>query len=214
MTADMTADTAADMTGDVTWDVTADGADAEADGADTADSVDPLVMGVRDRWEKQGLRGGPWPFMTICAVGRLNQLLKKALDTELKRLDLTRTGYFLLTTLALTTRGRARLSTLGRILMMHPTTVKLTVDQLEAAGLVTRTPHPRDRRATLVGITPAGRERANEVSVALEAPGSALAEFDGMHREIFEALQPARLAAGDVELLNPGAERNRGRRDG
>ncbi|MGI5207276.1 MarR family winged helix-turn-helix transcriptional regulator [Spirillospora sp. CA-108201] len=178
------------------------------------DGVDPLVMGVRDRWEGQGLLGDPWPFLAICSVGRLNQLLKKALDVELKRLDLTQTGYFLLTTLALTVHGRARLSALGRILMMHPTTVKLTVDQLEAAGLVGRTPHPRDRRATLVEITAAGRDRANEVSQALEAPGGALAAFDGMHRELFEALQPARLAAGDVELLNPTGERGRARRAG
>jgi hypothetical protein len=53
------------------------------------DGIDPLVMGVRDRWEGQGLRGGPWPFMSICAVGRLNQLLTKALEVELKRLGLT-----------------------------------------------------------------------------------------------------------------------------
>ncbi|WP_433474046.1 MarR family winged helix-turn-helix transcriptional regulator [Spirillospora sp. CA-142024] len=181
---------------------------------DMDDGVDPLVMGVRDRWEGQGLHGDPWPFLAICSVGRLNQLLKKALDIELKRLDLTRTGYFLLTTLALTVHGRARLSTLGRILMMHPTTVKLTVDQLEAAGLVSRARHPRDRRATLVEITAAGRERANEVSLALESPGGALAVFGGMHRDLFEALQPARLAAGDVELLNPGAGRRRSRGDG
>ncbi|TDD76717.1 MarR family transcriptional regulator [Actinomadura darangshiensis] len=178
------------------------------------DGVDPLVMGVRDRWEDQGLHGDPWPFLAICSVGRLNQLLKKALDLELKRLDLSRTGYFLLTTLALTVHGRARLSTLGRILMMHPTTVKLTVDQLEAAGLAGRTRHPRDRRATLVEITDAGRARANEVSLALESPGGALAAFGGMHRELFEALQPARLAAGDVELLNPAGERGRRLHDG
>lgn len=168
--------------------------------------MDPLVMGVRDRWEKQGLRGEPWPFMAICSVGRLNQLLKKALDIELDRLELTRTGYFLLTTLALTPRGGVRLSTLGRFLMMHPTTVKLTVDQLEAAGLVGRTRHPRDRRATLVAITAAGRARVNAVSLALEAPDGAFAAFAGMHRGMFDALQPARLAAGDVEPLDPGAQ--------
>ncbi|MFE9107655.1 MarR family winged helix-turn-helix transcriptional regulator [Actinomadura geliboluensis] len=170
--------------------------------------ADPLVMGVRDRWEEQGLQGGPWPFMAICAVGRLDQLFKKALEAELKRLGLTRSGYLLLTTLALTTRGSARLSTLGRILMVHPTTVTLTVEQLEAVGLVARTRHPRDRRATLVEITEAGRERANEASLALESPGGAFAPFAGTHREVFEALQPARLAAGDVELLNPGGARS------
>ncbi|TDD84209.1 MarR family transcriptional regulator [Actinomadura rubrisoli] len=138
--------------------------------------------------------------MAICSVGRLQQLLKKGLDIELKRLGLSRTGYFLLTTLALTSSGHARLSTLGRILMMHPTTVKLTVDQLEAAGLVTRARHPHDRRATLVEITPDGRERACAANEALESPDGALAALGGLHREVFEALQPARLAAGDVDL--------------
>ncbi|QXJ26469.1 MarR family transcriptional regulator [Actinomadura graeca] len=138
--------------------------------------------------------------MAICSVGRLQQLLKKGLDAELERLGLGRTGYFLLTTLALTANGHARLSTLARILMMHPTTVKLTVDQLEAAGLVTRARHPRDRRATLVAITPGGRERAGAANEALEAPDGALAGLGGMYRALFEALQPARLAAGDVEL--------------
>ncbi|GAA2598436.1 hypothetical protein GCM10010411_34970 [Actinomadura fulvescens] len=156
--------------------------------------------GIHDRWEGQGLPGEPWAFMAICSISRLHQFVKKALDIELKKVDLSRTGYFLLTTLALTTNGCARLSSLGRILMMHPTSVKLTVDQLEAAGLVTRTRHPRDRRATLVQITEAGFERAGEVNKALEAPGGALAALAGMHEDLFTALQPARLAIGDHEL--------------
>lgn len=163
--------------------------------------VDPLVTGIQERWEGQGLPGGPWPFMAMCSVGRLHQLLNKALDAELKKLGLARTGYFLLTTLALTSSGGARLSTLSRFLMLHPTSVKLTVDQLKASGLVTRTRHPNDRRATLVTITEAGRERAGAVNDALESPDGAFAAFGGeMHRELFEALQAPRLAAGDLEL--------------
>jgi DNA-binding MarR family transcriptional regulator len=164
--------------------------------------VDPLVAGVYERWEGQGLPGGPWPFMTMCAVARLQQLMQKALDAELKRLDLTRTAYFLLTTLALTSEGHARLSTLSRLVMMHPTSVKLTVDQLEAAGLVTRLPHPRDRRATLVEITAAGRDRAGAVNLALEAPDGPMGTFTGFHRDVFEALQPVREAAGDLDELD------------
>ncbi|MFG2003751.1 MarR family winged helix-turn-helix transcriptional regulator [Spirillospora sp. NPDC048911] len=167
---------------------------------ETQGRVDPLVAGIHDRWEGQGLPGEPWAFMAIGSLSRLNQFVKKALDTELKKLELSRTGYFLLTTLALTTNGRARLSSLGRILMMHPTSVKLTVDQLEAAGLVTRARHPRDRRATLVQITDAGLDRAGAVNKALEAPDGALAALADMHESIFDALQPARLAIGDHEL--------------
>ncbi|WP_067810961.1 MarR family winged helix-turn-helix transcriptional regulator [Actinomadura kijaniata] len=162
--------------------------------------VDPLVTGIHDRWGDQGMPGEPWPFMAICSLGRLHSLVTKALENEVKRHGLGRTGYFLLTTLALTAEGRARLSTLGRILMMHPTSVKLTVDQLETAGLVTRTPHPRDRRATYVHITEEGRERARAVNAALESPDGELAALGGLHRQVFEALQPARLAFDDHEL--------------
>ncbi|WP_019629514.1 MarR family winged helix-turn-helix transcriptional regulator [Actinomadura atramentaria] len=161
---------------------------------------DPLLTGVLDRWTDQGLTGEPWPFMILASVGRLHQYLKKALDGELKQRGLTRTGYFLLTTLALTSTGRTRLSTLSRLVMMHPTSVKLTVDQLETAGLVRRTPHPSDRRATLVELTDAGRATAAAVNRALEEPDGPFAALGGLRRELFEALQPARLAVGDTEL--------------
>ncbi|WP_395103402.1 MarR family winged helix-turn-helix transcriptional regulator [Actinomadura sp. SCN-SB] len=167
----------------------------------THGGADPLVAGVYERWEKQGLPGAPWPFMSMVSVARLHQLLQKALEAELKRLGLTRTGYFLLTTLALISEGHASLSTLSRLVMLHPTSVRLTVDQLEAAGLVGRLPHPSDRRATLVRITDAGRERAGAVNRALESPDGPMGVFTGFHREVFEALQPVRRAAGDLDDL-------------
>ncbi|QFG27337.1 MarR family transcriptional regulator [Actinomadura sp. WMMB 499] len=139
--------------------------------------------------------------MAICSVARLNQLLRKALDDELGRLDLGRTGYAVLTTLALMSSGQARLSTLGRWLMVHTTTVTLTVDGLEADGLVERTPHPRDRRATLVGITARGRERANEANLALGAHGPLSGLAGDGHEQLFEALQSARIAVGDREFF-------------
>ncbi|MQY06663.1 MarR family winged helix-turn-helix transcriptional regulator [Actinomadura macrotermitis] len=166
----------------------------------THPGTDPLVTGIHDRWADQGLPGSPWPFMAVCSIGRLHAIIKKAMDAELQKAGLSRTGYFLLTTLALTATGQARLSTLGRMLMLHPTSVKLTVDQLERAGLVSRSPHPRDRRATLVLVTDAGRELAGAVNQALESPAGALGALGGMHEELFGALQPARLAAGDVDL--------------
>ncbi|MEV5823976.1 MarR family transcriptional regulator [Spirillospora sp. NPDC052242] len=168
-----------------------------------SDGVDPLVTGIKDRWDGLGLRGDPGPFMAICSVGRLNQLLKKALEEELGRFDLGRTGYAVLTTLALIRSGQAGLSTLGRWLMVHPTTVTLTVDQLRADGLVERIKHPRDRRAALVRITAKGRERVNEANLALEAPGSPLAGLAGAgHDGLFEALEAARIAVGDLEFFD------------
>ncbi|GAA1561148.1 hypothetical protein GCM10009804_17490 [Kribbella hippodromi] len=54
--------------------------------------------------------------------------------------------------------GRAlRLSELAAQLGIVPRSATSVVDDLESAGLVARQPDPKDRRATLVDLTPAGR---------------------------------------------------------
>jgi DNA-binding MarR family transcriptional regulator len=42
-------------------------------------------------------------------------------------------------------------------------TVTALLDRLERAGLVARTPHPRDRRMLKIALTPSGRERLDGV---------------------------------------------------
>ncbi|MET1035063.1 MAG: MarR family transcriptional regulator [Arthrobacter sp.] len=49
-----------------------------------------------------------------------------------------------------------RLSELAERLRIAPRSATEVVDQLEARGLVVRAPDPRDRRATLVALTPEG----------------------------------------------------------
>ena len=46
----------------------------------------------------------------------------------------------------------------GSAMGIDPSTMVSLVDQLERAGLAQRRPHPRDRRAREVLLTPAGRE--------------------------------------------------------
>jgi DNA-binding MarR family transcriptional regulator len=167
----------------------------------TQGRADPLVTGALERWERQGLTAEPWPFLAICSVSRLQQILTKALDAELSTFRISRTGYFLLTTLALITGGSARLSTLSRLISVHPTTVKLTIDQLETEGLVARRAHPRDRRTTLVEITESGLQCARATNEALTQPKTApLDEMSELYEDLFRALQPVRTAAGDTDL--------------
>lgn len=54
------------------------------------------------------------------------------------------------------------------------------IDQLERRGLVRRTPHPSDRRASLIGLTPAGRRLVD----------AAWAHHLQQNRDLFEALEP------------------------
>jgi DNA-binding MarR family transcriptional regulator len=51
---------------------------------------------------------------------------------------------------------------IGDKLLITPRNMTAMVDQLEAAELVVRRPHPADRRATILELTPAGRETANQ----------------------------------------------------
>lgn len=54
-----------------------------------------------------------------------------------------------------------RLSELAAQLGIVPRSATSVVDDLEAAGLVARQPDPNDRRATLVDLTPNGRQILN-----------------------------------------------------
>jgi DNA-binding MarR family transcriptional regulator len=65
---------------------------------------------------------------------------------------------------ALHDSGPMVMSALSRALGVTPRTVTGLVDALEADGWVTRSPHPTDRRATVIQVTP----RAAETFARLE----------------------------------------------
>ena len=69
-------------------------------------------------------------------------------------------------------------------------TVTALLDRLERAGLVTRTPHPRDRRMLQIELTPLGRDRYSGV----------LAIWDRQVVAAAEAMPPEALLA-TVEFL-------------
>jgi DNA-binding MarR family transcriptional regulator len=60
--------------------------------------------------------------------------------------------------------GPRRLGELAQALDVAPRSITAKVDQAEADGQVRRVPDPGDRRATLVELTPAGREVLARVS--------------------------------------------------
>src|SRR5919197_3136140 len=69
----------------------------------------------------------------------------------------------------------------GSAMGIDPSTMVALVDQLERAGLARRRPHPQDRRAREVVITPKGRrtlQRARELAEEVE-------------RNVLQGLSPA-----------------------
>jgi len=65
--------------------------------------------------------------------------------------------------------GTARPAELRDMLHLPAQTITSVLDQLQAAGLITRSPHPRDRRSTIAELTPAGRQAIDRICPPLIA---------------------------------------------
>lgn len=78
------------------------------------------------------------------------------------------------------------MSELAAALEIDKPNATTVVDELEALGLVRRTPHPTDRRAKVVETTPAGNELAARADEILGTPPRGLNALD---REQIDALR-------------------------
>ena len=94
---------------------------------------------------------------------------------------------------------------LGAAMGVDPSTMVSLIDELETAGLARRRPHPTDRRARAVAITPKGRrvlERARRMAAQVEDEvlrGLTAAE----RRELLTLLRRA-LDSAPPQSLPPG----------
>ena len=99
-------------------------------------------------------------------------------------------------------RGGATQRELGSALGIDPSTMVSLIDELEAAGLAKRRPHPTDRRAREVVITPKGRrllERGRQM--ALQVEDEVLGGLSaGERRELLKLLRRALDAAPPQSL--------------
>jgi MarR family transcriptional regulator for hemolysin len=88
--------------------------------------------------------------------------------------------------LAAATGGEHTQTDLARLVGIDKTTMMVTLDELEAAGLAERRPLSTDRRARVVAVTRAGEKKVREVEKVLDRVREdvlgALAEAD---REVF-----------------------------
>jgi len=134
----------------------------------------------------------------ITSLMRAHQLALSRVESVLKPLRITFARYEVLMLLVFSSRGSLPMSRIGSRLQVHPTSVTNAVDRLQSAGLVQRKPHPTDRRATLVEITPAGRALADRATALLNeqvfmSPGLSRQDTE----TLVELLARFRQGAGD-----------------
>jgi MarR family transcriptional regulator, transcriptional regulator for hemolysin len=101
-----------------------------------------------------------------CFSGNLGWLLKQAshaLGTELVAalapLKVSPRGYHVLTAAS---TGEHTQTELAQLVGLDKTTMVVTIDELESAGLAKRLPSSHDRRARVIAVTKAGRRKVAE----------------------------------------------------
>jgi MarR family transcriptional regulator, transcriptional regulator for hemolysin len=126
-------------------------------------------------------------------LGRASHVLKTELTAALESLGLSPRAHHVLKTAM---QGEYTQTELAGIVGLDKTTMVVTLDELEAAGLAERRPSATDRRARVVVVTRAGAAKVRQAE-AIAAR---------IHADVLEALPPgerqalldglARLAAG------------------
>lgn len=130
--------------------------------------LDPIEEAHR-QWVGHGWGEVADGMAAVTSLVRAQQIVMARVDEALKPTGLTFSRYELLMLLGFSKTGALPMAKASARLQVHPTSVTNTVDRLEAAELVTRVPHPSDRRATLIEITDAGRELVARATTELNA---------------------------------------------
>jgi MarR family transcriptional regulator, transcriptional regulator for hemolysin len=102
-------------------------------------------------------------------LSRAAHVLKTRLTAGLEELGVSPRGHHVL---AEAMHGEYTQTELARLIGLDKTTMVVTVDELEAAGLAERRPAPHDRRARVIGVTEAGAQlvrRGQEIANRIHA---------------------------------------------
>lgn len=118
---------------------------------------DPIVEAHR-QWTQHGWGAEADGMAVVTSIMRAQQLMLARVEGLLKPFQLTFARYEMLRLLSFTRDGALPMASASARLQVHPTSVTNTTNRLEDAGLIQRNAHPTDGRATLIRITPAGRD--------------------------------------------------------
>jgi len=156
-----------------------------------------LVSEARRNWIDAGF-GQVDAMASATSLARAHQIVLGRINQALSPMSLSFSRFEALALLSFTRTGAMAMARMGERLQVHPTSVTSTVDRLERDGLVVRSPHPDDRRATLATITDAGRELHREATKALEEIRWGMGEIsDAQLCDLNDNLAHVRASAGD-----------------
>ena len=110
-------------------------------------------------------------------LSRASYTLTTELTAALEGLGISPRAHAVLTAAA---SGEHTQTELARTVGLDKTTMVVTLDELEAAGLAERRPSPTDRRARIIAVTKTGRRKLREAEAIL----------DGIREDVLSVLEP------------------------
>jgi DNA-binding MarR family transcriptional regulator len=144
----------------------------------------PVTKGTRPPAES------PEPLVANLSwlLSQASYVLTTQLTAALEKVGVSPRAYCVLST-AMT--GEFTQIELAQAVGLDKTTMVVTLDELEAAGLAQRLPSSEDRRARVIAVTPAGKRKVAKAEQIV----------DRVHADVLAAL-PARERQPFVEALN------------
>jgi DNA-binding MarR family transcriptional regulator len=136
-------------------------------------------------------------------IAEFGKAYTRRIWTEMDRAGTTPARARLL--MALQCQGACTMGAVGGRLGVTPRNVTQLVDGLEAEGLVTREPHPADRRATVLRLTPQGMHVCKESMLANHEAAAVLFErlTAAERRDLARVLTKLIEALGAMETADP-----------
>src|SRR4051794_22338915 len=129
---------------------------------------DPVAE-ARRQWEAHGWEDAAPGMAAVTSLMRAQQIVSARVEEVLRPYALTFPRYEVLMLLVLSRHGALPMARIGDRLQVPPASVTNAVDRLEAQAFVRRTPHPSDRRTTLVELTDTGAAVAAKATDELNA---------------------------------------------
>lgn len=154
--------------------------------APAADSIDELV----GAWERERPDLDSWPFAIFGRIWRLSASLVGDAERWLAPIGLTFESFSVIVTLR---RGgppfQLNPTALYRESLLSSGAITNRIDRVETQGLVKRLPDPKDRRGTIVRLTPKGRALADRaIKVHFESLAESLSGLGKGERAQLTAL--------------------------
>ena len=116
-------------------------------------------------------------------LGRASHALTTELTAALEKKGMSPRAHSVLATAM---SGEYTQSEVARAVGLDKTTMVVTLDELEAAGLAERRLSPGDRRVRVIAVTPAGRRKAREAEAIMDrVREDVLSSLSASDRDVF-----------------------------